>query len=91
MLLNSAGDFESMGHLPIAVFNSQLITDKQLNEILRDFVYNMAQFYTREDSKDDPRIGPMMEKWKNYMLKLLPVFVKEYNQALKVLSSSRSS
>lgn len=91
VLLNSAGDFESMGHLPIAVFNSQLITDKQLNEILRDFVYNMAQFYTREDSKDDPRIGPMMEKWKNYMLKLLPVFVKEYNQALKVLSSSSRS
>lgn len=91
VLLNSSGDFESMGHLPIAVFNSQLITDKQLNEILRDFVYNMAQFYTREDSKDDPRIGPMMEKWKNYMLKLLPVFVKEYNQALKVLSSSSRS
>jgi hypothetical protein len=91
VLLNSAGDFESMGHLPIAVFNSKLITDKQLNEILRDLVYNMGQFYTREDSKDDPRIGPMMEKWKNYMLKLLPVFVKEYNQALKVLSSSSRS
>lgn len=91
VLLNSSGDFESMGHLPIAVFNSQLITDKQLNEILRDLVYNMGQFYTREDSKDDPRIGPMMEKWKNYMLKLLPVFVKEYNQALKVLSSSSRS
>jgi hypothetical protein len=87
VLLNSAGDFESMGHLPRAIFSSKPITSKQLEVILRDFVYNMGKFYTREDSKDDPRIGPMMEKWKNYMLKLLPVFVKEYNQALKTLFS----
>lgn len=91
VLLNSAGDFESMGHLPRAIFSSEPISKKQLEEILRDFVYNMGQFYTREDAKGDPRIGPMMEKWKNYMLKLLPVFVKEYNQALKVLSSSKVS